>query len=70
MPEVIRALCYCVVWAADVDYERAPPIHIETDDFILDLSSRELRATLKRDVATIDEARSCVGGKTGSDLHS
>lgn len=60
MSEVIRTLGYHVVWAADVDYERAPPIHIETDDFAFDLSGRELRVTLKREYSTIEQARTHV----------
>ena len=60
MTETIRALGYRVVWAADVDYMRAPPIHIETDDFVLDLSGCELRASLKREYSTIEQARTQV----------
>lgn len=60
MSETIRALGYRVVWAFDVDYEKAPSVHIDTDDFVLDLSGRELRATLKREYPTIDQARTMV----------
>jgi len=60
MTGTVRQLEYEVIWSPDVDYEKAPPIHIKTDDFDLGLCGRELTAALKRNVATIDEARSCV----------
>ena len=48
MTEIVRALVYSVAWADDVDYESAPQVQVETDDFDLELFGRELRATLKR----------------------
>jgi hypothetical protein len=60
MTEIVRALVYRVVWAHDVDYERAPRVHIEKNDFDLDLFGRELRATLKREYSTIEQARTHV----------
>lgn len=54
------ALGYRVIWADDVDYERAPRIQVETNDFDLDLFGRELRATLKRECSSIEQARSWV----------
>jgi len=60
MTEAIRALGYRVVWSPGVDYEKAPPVHIERDDFTLDLSGCELRATLRREYSTIEQARTHV----------
>ena len=60
MTEIIRALSYRVVWAHDVDYERAPRVQVKTNDFDLDLFGHELRATLKRECFTIEQARTQV----------
>jgi hypothetical protein len=60
MTEIIRALSYRVVWNHDVDYERAPRVQVETNDFDLDLFGRELRATLKCECSTIEQARTQV----------
>jgi hypothetical protein len=60
MTEIVRALVYRVVWAHDVDYERAPRVHVEENDFDLALVGRELRVTLKRKYSTIEQARTHV----------
>jgi hypothetical protein len=57
MSEVVRALGYEVLWAPDVDYENAPPIHVDTRDFAFELSGRQLRAIAKREYASVDDAR-------------
>jgi len=60
MAEIIRALSYRVVWGHDVGYERAPRVQVKTNHFDLDLFGRELRATLKGECSTIEQARTQV----------
>ena len=57
MTKIVQALVYSVAWADDVDYERAPRVQVETNDFDLELFGRELRATLKREYSSIEQAR-------------
>ncbi len=58
--ETVRALSYRVVWEDNVDYEKAPAIHADTDAFSLSLSGRELRAELRQPLHDIAEARRLV----------
>lgn len=60
MTEIIRALNYRVLWAQDVDYERAPRVQVKTKDFDLDLFGHEMQATIKRECFTIEQARTQV----------
>lgn len=58
---VVRALWYRVEWAPDVDYEKAPPVHAETDDFTMLLDGKELQVKLKQGtIPSLAEARTLV----------
>jgi len=58
---VVRALWYRVEWAPGVDYEKAPPVHAETDDFTMSLDGKKLQVKPKQGrIPSSAEARTVV----------
>lgn len=56
----VNALFYRVIAADDVDYDKAPPLSGETDDFVVTITSDAAEFRMKSHFATEEEAKKIV----------